>query len=98
MYEKKSINQFQKSKGHNQYLERGIVRFEWPCEGFCELCESHVGKDTRFNALKKHVDDYYTTKIWKIFVIRNNPKEQCFDYTSGVHKKQEKFDTKEHNL
>ena len=109
-YKKKSINQFQKSKGHNQYLERGVVRFELPYDGFCELCESHVGKGTRFNAHKKHVDDYYTTKIWEFtmtcrvcvssekkqtFVIRTNPKERCFDYTSGIRKKQEDFDTKE---
>ena len=64
-YKKKSINQFQKSKGHNQYLERGVVRFELPYDGFCELCESHVGKGTRFNAHKKHVDNYYTSKIWE---------------------------------
>ncbi len=105
-YKNKSLNQFSKSKGHNQYLQSSVVRFEFPYDGFCEnkSCGVHVGKGTRFNAHKKHVGDYFTTKIWEFtmkcrvcsdvtFVIRTNPKERCFDYCSGIKKKIEEFDT-----
>lgn len=63
-----------------------------------------MGKGTRFNAHKAHVDDYFTTKIWEFtmtcracakskFVIRTNPKGRCFDYCDGIKKKCEEFDT-----
>lgn len=99
-YKKKSLNQFNKNKGHNQYLLRSVVRFEMPYDGFCTSpsCHASVGKGTRFNAHKVHVDDYFTTKIWEFimncracaaskFVIRTNPQVRCFDYCSGIKKK-----------
>ena len=105
-YKKKSLNQFNKNKGHNQYLLNSVVRFEFPYDGFCQNkdCGAHVGKGTRFNAHKEHVGDYFTTKIWEFtmkcracsestFVIRTNPKERCFDYCSGIKRKVEEFDT-----
>lgn len=58
-YKKKSISQFSGSKGHNQYLQRSVVRFELPFDGFCTKCDAIVGKGTRFNAHKAHVDDYF---------------------------------------
>ncbi len=105
-YKKKSLNQFNKNKGHNQYLTNSVVRFEFPYDGFClnKSCGAHVGKGTRFNAHKGHVGDYFSTKIWEFtmkcrackeskFVIRTNPKDRCFDYCSGIKKKVEEFDT-----
>ena len=105
-YKKKSLNQFNNNKGHNQYLTNSVVRFELPYDGFClnEECGAHVGKGTRFNAHKAHVDDYFTTKIWEFtmkcrscasskFIIRTNPKGRCFDYCHGIKKKMEEFDT-----
>jgi len=102
-YKKQSLNKFNKNKGHNQYLLNSVVRFELPYDGFCS-CGAHVGKGTRFNARKEHVDDYFSTKIWEFtmkcracseskFVIRTNPKGRCFDYLSGIKKKVEEFDT-----
>jgi hypothetical protein len=96
-YKKKSINQFAGSKGHNQYLQRGIVRFELPYDGFCDKCGAHVGKGTRFNAAKTKAGAYLTSTIYEFrmkcricaeaeFVILTNPKEQSFDYVSGIHK------------
>ena len=90
-YKKQSLNQFAGSKGHNQYLQRSVVRFELPYDGFCLSCGAHVGKGTRFNARKDHAGDYYTTKIWEFttkcracggaeFKIRTNPRERGFDY------------------
>mmetsp|Transcript_26787 Transcript_26787/g.48566 ORF Transcript_26787/g.48566 Transcript_26787/m.48566 type:complete len:363 (+) Transcript_26787:18-1106(+) len=105
-YKSKSINQFAGSKGHNQYLQRSVCRFELPFDGFCTACDAIVGKGTRFNAHKAHVDDYFTTKIYEFttrcracgnceFKIRTNPKERTFDYTSGIRKKVEEFDSAE---
>jgi len=119
-YKKKSVSQFNNGNGngngngkgtkggHNQYLQRSVVRFELPYDGFCknESCKAHVGKGTRFNAHKSHVDEYHSTKIWEFtmkcracavhkFVIRTNPKGRCFDYVTGLHRKVEEFDTAE---
>lgn len=105
-YKKQSISQFAGSKGHNQYLQRSVVRFELPYDGFCTKCSAHVGKGTRFNAHKSHADNYFTTKIWEFttrcracgdctFKIRTNPKGRCFDYVEGIRRKVEEFDTQQ---
>mmetsp|Transcript_4538 Transcript_4538/g.10911 ORF Transcript_4538/g.10911 Transcript_4538/m.10911 type:complete len:387 (-) Transcript_4538:64-1224(-) len=105
-YKKQSVSKFAGSKGHNQYLQRSVVRFELPFDGFCTHCSAHAGKGTRFNAHKAHVDDYFTTKIYEfttkcracahaVFRIRTNPKDRTFDYTEGIRKKVEEFDTSE---
>mmetsp|Transcript_7484 Transcript_7484/g.11132 ORF Transcript_7484/g.11132 Transcript_7484/m.11132 type:complete len:396 (-) Transcript_7484:158-1345(-) len=105
-YKKQSINQYAKSKGHNQYLQRSVVRFELPYDGFCTKCNGHVGKGTRFNAHKKDGGFYLSSKIHEFemkcrlcaechFVIRTNPKGRCFDYVKGIKKKVEEFDTVE---
>eukprot|EP00978_Attheya_sp_CCMP212_P009304 scaffold21988_cov53-Attheya_sp.AAC.4 len=104
-YKKQSINQFVGSKGHNQYLQNSVVRFELPYNGMCKKCQVPVGKGTRFNAQKSHGGLFYlTTKIWEFrmtcrscakgkFLIRTNPKEQSFDYVEGIHKTVQEFDT-----
>lgn len=105
-YKKKSISQFNGSKGHNQYLQRSVVRFELPFNGVCTKCEAVVGKGTRFNAHKAHVDDYFSSKIYEFttkcrscadceFKIRTNPKDGTFDYVVGIRKKIEEFNSTE---
>lgn len=105
-YKKKSRNQFVGSKGHNQYLQKGVVRFELPEHGFCTGCGAHVGKGTRFNAHKEKSDNYFTSPIYKFtmkclicakteFVIQTNPKERGFDYLQGIQKQIREFDTTE---
>jgi len=81
-YKKKSISQFNGSKGHNQYLQRSVVRFELPFDGFCTKCDTIVGKGTRFNAHKAHVDDYFTSKIYEF----TTKCRSCADwYVNYVH-------------
>lgn len=106
-YKKKSVSQFnENSKGNNQYLKQGVVRFELPYDGFCQGCGEHVGKGTRFNAKKSKAGSYFTSPIYKFimtcrvcseveFVIQTNPKEKCFDYVEGIHKQVQEFDTSE---
>lgn len=94
-YKKQSKNQFAGSKGHNQYLQKGIVRFELPYKGICEGCQVSIGRGTRYNAHKVNTNEtYFTTPIvefqmtcrncqhpWK---IRTNPQERGFDYVEGI--------------
>lgn len=105
-YKKQSISQHAGSKGNNQFLTKSICRFELPFDGFCTSCDAIVGKGTRFNAHKSHVDDYYTSKIYEFttscracgkctFTIRTNPKERSFDYITGIRRKVEEFNTDE---
>ena len=102
--QKKTKNQIEGSKGHNQFVQRGVVRFELPYDGFCENCGDHVGKGTRFNAVKTKVGNYFSTPIWEFtmscrvcaaqtFRIRTNPRERSFDYEQGIHKQVQEFDT-----
>ena len=97
-YKKKSVNQFNGSKGHNQYLQKGVVRFELPYDGFCIACGALAGRGTRFNAVKSKAGAYLTSPIYEFrmkcrvcaaveFVIRTNPKEQGFDYVTGIQKR-----------
>lgn len=97
-YKKKSVSEFNGSKGHNQYVQKGVVRFELPYDGFCIACGANAGRGTRFNALKSKAGAYLTSPIYEFrmkcricaaveFVIRTNPKEQGFDYLSGIHKR-----------
>jgi coiled-coil domain-containing protein 130 len=99
-YKKKSLNQYQGSNGHSQYLQRGVVRFELPYDGFCLTCGTPVGRGTRFNARKVRAGAYISSPIYEFhmtcricavaeFVIRTNPKEQSFDYISGIHRRQD---------
>jgi hypothetical protein len=105
-YKKQSRNQFAGSKGHNQYLQNGVVRFELPEKGVCMGCDAHVGKGTRFNAHKEKSGNYFSTPIHKftmkclicaktVFVIQTNPKERGFDYLEGIRKQVQEFDTTE---
>jgi len=105
-YKSKSISQFQNSKGHNQYLQNGVVRFELPFDGFCTHCQNHVGKGTRFNAHKKRAGNYFTTTIWEFrmkcrqcaaceFLVRTDPKGRTFEYVEGLKKKNEEWDVAE---
>jgi len=111
-YKKQSLNQFntQKShKGNNQYLKQNTVRFELPYDGLClsqNCVESKtIKRGTRFNAQKRHVGDYLSSKIWEFgmkcrtcqhhFAIRTNPQERGFDYISGIKRRVEEFDTVE---
>lgn len=94
-YKTQSKNQFAGSKGHNQYLQKGVVRFELPYKGICVNCQKSIGRGTRYNAQKVPTgESYFTTPIWEFqmacrncqhpWKIRTNPQQRGFDYTEGV--------------
>jgi len=97
-YKKKTLNQFQNSKGHNVFLTDSVVRFELPYNGVCVGCHHCIMRGTRFNAQKSHAGNYRSTKIYEfvmkcrncskcVFVIRTNPSQQTFDYVKGIQKR-----------
>jgi len=68
-------------------LDQGIliIRFEMPFNIWCGGCNSMIAKGVRFNAEKKQVGNYYSTKIWSFtmkspcckheIVIQTDPKK-----------------------
>ena len=87
---KGSVNKFQ---GVHPLRERAkkisegilVIRFEMPYNVRCSSCDSHVGKGVRYNAEKKCVGKYFSTKIWNFrmkchlcegfFEVQTNPKD-----------------------
>ncbi|KAJ8760598.1 hypothetical protein K2173_015265 [Erythroxylum novogranatense] len=82
-----------------------IVRFEMPFNIWCGGCNSMIAKGVRFNAEKKQVGNYYSTKIWNftmksaccknVIVIQTDPKNCEYVIISGAQKKTEEFDVED---
>lgn len=63
----------------------------------CLQCKNSIGKGVRFNAHKKHVDTYLSTKIYDFtmnchlcsnkFVIRTDPQKCDYTIVSGLEKR-----------
>ncbi|XP_071693814.1 uncharacterized protein [Rutidosis leptorrhynchoides] len=88
-------------------IDQGIlvIRFEMPYNIWCGGCSSMIAKGVRFNAEKKQVGNYYSTKIWSFtmksaccqheIVIQTDPKNCEYLVISGAQKKVEDFDTED---
>jgi coiled-coil domain-containing protein 130 len=73
------------------------IRFEMMFNVRCQGCGNSIGKGVRFNAKKKHVDTYLSTKIYEFsmpchlcshrFVIRTDPKNCDYLLVSGLDKR-----------
>ncbi len=81
-----------------------VIRFEMPFDVWCEGCQRHIAKGVRFNAEKKAVGKYFSTKIWN-FKMRcvscSNSMEietdpQAMDYVCkvGVRRKVETWEAR----
>lgn len=85
-------------------LDQGIliIRFEMPYNIWCGGCHSMIAKGVRFNAEKKQVGNYYSTKIWSFsmkaaccrqeIVIQTDPQNCQYVIISGAEKKTEEYD------
>ncbi|KAL4015703.1 hypothetical protein IC575_023296 [Cucumis melo] len=85
-------------------LDQGIliIRFEMPYNIWCGGCNSMIAKGVRFNAEKKQVGNYYSTKIWSFtmkaaccrqeIVIQTDPKNCEYVIISGAQRKTEEYD------
>ncbi|TQD77996.1 hypothetical protein C1H46_036448 [Malus baccata] len=88
-------------------LDQGIliIRFEMPYHIWCGGCNSMIAKGVRFNAEKKQVGNYYSTKIWSFtmkspcckqeIVIQTDPKNCKYVIISGATQKNEEFDVED---
>ncbi|KAG9141701.1 hypothetical protein Leryth_025893, partial [Lithospermum erythrorhizon] len=82
-----------------------IIRFEMPYNIWCGGCESMIAKGVRFNAEKKQVGNYYSTKIWSFamksaccqheIVIQTDPQNCAYVIMSGARKKIEDYDAED---
>ncbi|KAJ1403149.1 CWC16 protein [Sesbania bispinosa] len=82
-----------------------IIRFEMPFNIWCGGCNSMIAKGVRFNAEKKQVGNYYSTKIWSFtmksacckheIIIQTDPKNCEYVIISGAQKKTEDFDVED---
>lgn len=82
-----------------------IIRFEMPFNIWCGGCNSMIAKGVRFNAEKKQVGNYYSTKIWSFtmksaccqheIVIHTDPKNCEYVIISGAQRKNEDFDVED---
>ncbi|KAK6921795.1 Saf4/Yju2 protein [Dillenia turbinata] len=108
-------NQGSLNKFHGQHalrerarkIDQGIliIRFEMPFNVWCGGCNSMIAKGVRFNAEKKQVGNYYSTKIWSFtmrsacckheIVIQTDPKNCEYVIISGAQRKTEDFDVED---
>lgn len=68
-------------------------------DAWCQGCERHYGKGTRWNAKKEEDGAYFRTKIWKftmtchscpaVIVIATDPKNTTYDFREGLKQKDE---------
>lgn len=82
-----------------------IIRFEMPFNIWCGGCNSMIAKGVRFNAEKKQVGNYYSTKIWSFtmktacckheIVIQTDPKNCDYVIISGAQKKTVVYDVED---
>ncbi|CAK9188358.1 unnamed protein product [Ilex paraguariensis] len=107
---KGSLNKF---RGQHALRERArkidqgilIIRFEMPFNIWCGGCNSMIAKGVRFNAEKKQVGNYYSTKIWSFtmksaccrheIVVQTDPKNCEYLIISGATRKTEEYDVED---
>lgn len=78
-----------------------VVRFEMPFNIWCGSCSAHIAQGVRFNAEKKCVGKYHSTKIWAFGLkchlcagaieVRTDPRKGDFEVTAGARRKQEGY-------
>ncbi|SPQ97604.1 Splicing factor YJU2 [Plasmodiophora brassicae] len=104
---KGSINQYRGQhplRDRARKLDQGIlvIRFEMPFNIWCGQCERMIAKGVRFNAEKKCVGKYFTTKIWEftmkcpscsnVITVQTDPKNTEYVVVGGGRRKVEDFD------
>ncbi|KAI3438311.1 hypothetical protein D9Q98_000745 [Chlorella vulgaris] len=109
---KGSLNKFQGSHGAlgdraRKLKSEGIlvIRFEMPFNVWCGGCNHLIGKGVRFNAEKKQVGQYHSTRIWSFKMtspccqhtieVHTDPKASEYIIVSGARRKVESYDAEE---
>jgi coiled-coil domain-containing protein 130 len=93
-------------KTANGYVGKDVqpktVRIELPWSIFCGHCEAHVAKGVRYNARKREIGAYHSTKIYEFsmtchlcsgpIVIKTDPEHRDYAVVSGAKRKHESYD------
>eukprot|EP01068_Selenidium_serpulae_P003929 Selendium_serpulae@DN3346_c0_g1_i2.p1 len=105
-----SINKFRNSHplgDRAKKIGQGIlvIRFEMPFKVWCLGCNAITAKGVRFNAEKKCVGNYFTTKIWEFsmkcyhcdtrYKIRTDPEACEYKLIDGLRMKVETYDAED---
>lgn len=82
-----------------------VIRFEMPYKVFCNKCNEVIAKGVRFNAEKRTIGHYFSTKILEfsmkccfcdnIFKIHTDPKNCEYIPYEGLRRKVETFEAKD---
>ncbi|KXZ43532.1 hypothetical protein GPECTOR_88g475 [Gonium pectorale] len=83
-------------------LDQGIlvIRFEVPFNIWCDKCGEHIAKGERFNAEKKAIGSYHSTKVLQFsmthhcgcrITIQTDPKNAEYLVVEGARKKEETY-------
>jgi len=85
-------------RGRASRLGEGImvIRFEMPYNVVCMKCNDYIARGVRFNAEKKSIGKYFSTKIWSFimkcptcpqeFEVQTDPKARDYVMVSGCRR------------
>ncbi|KAK2080480.1 hypothetical protein QBZ16_000333 [Prototheca wickerhamii] len=88
-------------------IDQGIlvIRFEMPFNVWCTGCCHLIGKGVRFNAEKKQIGMYHSTRIWSFCMrapccqqkieIHTDPKNAEYRIVTGLRRKRESFNAED---
>lgn len=72
------------------------VRYETPFHVRCEKCKKMIAKGVRFNADKKQIGNFHTTKIWEFsfncrfcpnkIKVHTDPEKCDYNYVAGAYR------------
>ncbi|EPY52933.1 complexed with Cdc5 protein Cwf16 [Schizosaccharomyces cryophilus OY26] len=93
----------EENKPRKRAKTKNVVRFEMPFAVWCNQCENLIHQGTRFNAEKKQIGAYYSSKVWSFTVhchlcsnsleIHTDPKNTEYIVFTGGKRKAEAADT-----
>jgi len=93
-----------KYQGSHPYRDRArklsqgimIIRFEMPYNVVCLKCNDYIARGVRFNAEKKTIGKYFTTKIWSFrmkcarcsnwFEVQTDPQARDYKMVEGCRR------------
>ena len=94
-----------KRKGGGEKKSVLTIRFELPFNAWCTSCRNLLGKGVRFNADKRCVGAYHSTKIWSFSMrtpccgneleIHTDPAGCAYVIVKGAEQKAEAYDERE---
>lgn len=82
-----------------------VIRFEMPFNVWCTTCNSHIGKGVRYNAEKKQVGKYFSSKIFEFSMpchicfaklrVQTDPENRDYKLSGGLRRKIETYSAKD---